>query len=144
MPSLSKTSELYQLAEQEGIPIIHLSVPLCGSVSLQQDNGRCYIGLDDMPITQERVHLAHELGHCLTGSFYNRYSPYDVRAKHEHRADKWAIHRLIPRESLEQAVAAGRCELWELAEYFEVTEEFINKAVNLYAPEVNCYAKETC
>ena len=132
MPSLSKTSELYQLAEQEGIPIIHLSFPLCGSVSLQQDNGRCYIGLDDMPITQERVHLAHELGHCETGSFYNRYAKLDLRQKHENRADKWAIRQLVPEDTLDQAVADGYTDLPSLAEHFGVTESFMRKAVCWY------------
>ena len=42
------------------------------------------------------VKAAHELGHCRTGSFYDIHSPYDVRAKHEYRADKWAVHELIP------------------------------------------------
>ena len=121
---------MYQLAEESGILVVHIPLPLCQSMSLQE-NGTCYIGLDNLPVEQERVHLAHELGHCLTGSFYNRYSTHDIRGRHEYRADKWAIHRLIPRSELEQAVTKGVCESWELAEHFSVTEDLIQKALTL-------------
>ena len=78
---------------------------------------------------RERVHLGHELGHCITGSFYNIHSPVDIRQRHENRADKWAILRMIPVDDLDDAVAAGCTELWELAERFGVTESFMRKAV---------------
>ena len=52
--------------------------------------------------------------------------------KHENRADKWAIQRLIPLPELDAARADGHTELWELAEYFGVTEDFMRKAVCWY------------
>ena len=76
--------------------------------------------------------MAHELGHCSTGSFYNRHTPFDVRQCHENRADKWAIKKLVPVAELDQAVAAGYTEFWQLAEYFGVTEDFMKKAVCYY------------
>lgn len=81
---------------------------------------------------QERVHLAHELGHCETGSFYNLYSPLDIREKQEKRADFWAVRRLVPAEEFRFALSRGVVEIWELAEYFDVTEDFIRKAVEIY------------
>ena len=104
-------------------------------MSLMLDDGRCFIGIDESIQdggTEERVHLGHELGHCLTGSFYNRYTRFDVRQRHENRADKWAIRQIIPVEDLDDAVAGGCCEIWELAERFGVTEAFMRKAVCLY------------
>ena len=82
--------------------------------------------------TQERVHLGHELGHCATGSFYSIHTAIDCRQRHENKADKWAIQTLVPVEELDAAVAEGCTELWELAERFGVTEEFIRKAVCWY------------
>lgn len=81
---------------------------------------------------QERVHLSHELGHCLTGSFYSVYTAVDCRQRHENRADKWAVRKLIPVEQLDDAVAEGCTELWELADRFGVTEDLMRKAVCLY------------
>ncbi len=51
---------------------------------------------------------------------------------HERRADKQAIKMLVPRDELEDAVQCGYTELWELAEYFDVTEELMHKAVCWY------------
>lgn len=81
---------------------------------------------------QERVHLAHELGHCETGSFYNVYSTLDIREKQEEKADRWAVSRLVPAEEFVKALNTGMVEVWELAEYFEVTEDFIRKAAEIY------------
>ena len=126
---------LYDLAKQQNIEVLSYPMPENASMSVMLDDGRCFVGMDDSVRDggiQERVHLSHELGHCMTGSFYNRYSPYDLRQRHENRADKWAIRRLIPVEDLDQAVADGCCELWNLAERFGVTEQFMKKAVCYY------------
>ena len=128
-------SQLYDYAAASGIAVFDFSLPENGSVSIIDDSGSCYIGIDASVIdgdVLERVHLGHELGHCATGSFYNRYSPYDLRQRHENRADKWAIRKLIPAAELDDAVAAGHTQLWDLAEYFGVTEAFMRKAVSLY------------
>lgn len=76
--------------------------------------------------------LAHECGHCVTGSFYNVYSPLDIRQKHENTADKWAIEHTITADELDDAIAEGCGEYWQLAERFGVTTEFVRKAVCWY------------
>lgn len=123
---------LYDLAKQQNIPVLDFSMPCSASMSVMDCDGHCYIGMDssvkDAGI-QERVHLAHEMGHCITGSFYNRNAAVDNRRKHENRADKWAVEALIPVEALDDAIAEGCCEVWELAERFGVTEDFIRKAI---------------
>ena len=127
--------QLYELAEQENIPVLTFPLPETGSMSVMDDTGRCYVGMDpslrDGDVA-ERVHLSHELGHCITGSFYNIYAAIDHRQRHENRADKWAVQAMIPVEALDDAVAQGCTELWELAERFDVTEDFIKKAVCWY------------
>ena len=62
----------------------------------------------------------------------NGVSPYDLISKHEYKADKWAIRRLIPKIDLEEAISAGHTQLWDLAEYFGVTEDFMRKVVCWY------------
>lgn len=127
--------KLYDIAESQEIDILPFSLPETGSLSVMSDSGKCYIGMDSSikdDDTQERVHLAHELGHCVTGSFYNIHAAVDYRQRHENRADKWAIAHLIPIDDLDGAIAEGYCEVWDLAEYFGVTEDFIRKAVCYY------------
>ena len=127
--------DLYTFAREQNIEVIETSLPENGSLSLMDERGNCYIGIDESVMdgdALERVHMGHELGHCMTGSFYNRYSPYDLRQRHENRADKWAIARLVTEDALDDAVADGCCEIWNLAERFGVTEQFMQKAVCYY------------
>lgn len=81
---------------------------------------------------EEKTILAHEGGHVMTGATHTVYSPLDIVEKHEVKADKWAIQRVIPESDLQHAIALGYTELPELAEYFDVTEEFMRKAVCWY------------
>ena len=126
---------LYDYARQQNIEVVQYPMKENGSMSIMLEDESCYIGIDASVQdggAQERVHMGHELGHCITGSFYNIYAAVDHRQRHENRADKWAIAHLIPVEDLDEAVAAGCTELWELAERFGVTEEFMKKAVCYY------------
>ena len=130
-----QTSNLYDLAKQQNIEVFSYSMPLNASMSVMMEDGTCVIGMDESVRdggVQERVHLSHELGHCVTGSFYNIHAAVDHRQRHENRANKWAIQALIPVEALDDAIAEGCTEVWELAERFQVTEDFIRKAVCLY------------
>ena len=126
---------LYDLAKQQNIEVLSFPLPGNESMSVMLEDGRCFVGMDESVRdggVQERVHLSHELGHCITGSFYNRYAAIDHRQRHENRANKWAIRALIPVEELDDAIAEGCTEIWELAERFQVTEAFVRKAVCLY------------
>ena len=127
--------QLYDLAQQQNIPVLTYPMARNGSMSVMLEGGRCFVGMDEALRdggVQERVHLSHELGHCVTGSFYNRYAAVDCRQRHENQANRWAIQTLIPVDALDEAVAQGCTEVWELAEWFGVTEDFMRKAVCLY------------
>ena len=124
--------DLYGIAERRGHVVVCESLTETPSFSLQT-NKRCYIAIDQrLNVQQEREALAHELGHCEYGGFYNRYSKYDIRAKAERRADKWAFARLVPYGRLMQAVRHGVTEVWDLAELFDVSCEFMHRAIAYY------------
>ena len=137
---MAKTlNELYQLAEQSDVDIYDFRLDYTKSISLMESCGDCRIAIDSTQIktsAEEKSILGHELGHCVTGSFYNRYSPLDVRQKHENRANKRAALTLIPIDELMDAMENPWCSLYYLAEHFEVTEEFLQKALELYRHEI--------
>lgn len=127
-------NKLFQIAQKAGFTVEYCHIPQNVSISVQDDAGD-FVLMDYSLIVsgaKERVHLAHELGHCETGSFYNCHSALDIRQKHENRADKWAIEQLVPKDMLDQAVAEGYINLWELADYFDVSEDFMKKAICWY------------
>ena len=132
---MNKSKELDRIADKENITIMDTECPECGSISHMTTNGNCYIGIDDSKkMTKEElnVHKAHEIGHCVEGAFYNKYAKYDIISKHEYRADRWAIKKLIPEDELLEAFENNILETWNLAEHFEVTEEFMIKALEFY------------
>lgn len=124
--------DLYSLAEHDGIDVYWFDLETAESLSVMAADGSCAIAMNPWRMStqaDEKVKLAHELGHCETGSFYSRFAALDVRKKHENRADKWAIEQLVPKEKLLEATLRGYKEVWELADYFGVTEEFIRKSI---------------
>lgn len=126
---------LYAYAEQRGIDVDWFALGRAASLSAPLPGDTYAIAINPWKmdsLARETVCLAHELGHCETGSFYNRYAKLDIRQKHENRADKWAVKHLVPVDELDEAVADGHTELWELAEHFGVTEDFMRKAVCRY------------
>ena len=129
---------LYVYAEAHDIEIDWWPMSIAETASVRFSCGTCAIAVnpDKFESTaNENVKLAHEIGHCETGSFYNRCTPLDVRQKHENRADKWAIKKLVPKDELYAAFQRGETELWELSETFDVTEDFMKKAADLYRQE---------
>ena len=124
---------LYEHANNSGVIIECYDFAYSPSVSIL-DKDVCYIGINPFMLqsdAEEKVKLAHELGHCEMGAFYNRYALCDIREKHEHRADKWAIKKLIPEDELKNACKFCN-NRFELAEYFGVTEDFMQKALDYY------------
>lgn len=130
----SNLLDLYAYAERRHIDVdwvpmrraMSLSVPLADGYAIALDPWK--LGT----LAQETVCLAHELGHCETGSFYNRYAARDIRQKYENRANKWAYKKLVPQDELAEACLQGYREPWELAEYFGVTEDFLRGALKYY------------
>ncbi len=133
-----ETNKLYEFAEREGIKVERFPLSQTGSVCLKLDSG-LFIALDEKTSTraEERVRLAHELGHCATLAFYNMYADADIRSKHETKAERWAIKALIPKEKYLAALEYGYTDIHSLAEYFDVTEEFMVKVAQYYCEKVN-------
>lgn len=133
-----KLIELYRELHDQGAFFFERSLPFadeeikCAVVESGNAFALCMDTSKVETIAEETELIAHECGHIATGAMHKVYSPYDVIGKHERRADKWAVRKLIPRETLEDAVAHGYTEPWEIAEYLGRTEEFVRKAFELY------------
>ncbi len=76
--------------------------------------------------------LAHEVSHCATGCTHRLSSPYDLIEKHEYKANRRQIETYLPLEKLRQAVALGYREPWQLAEYFGIPQEGVERALHYW------------
>ena len=131
---MDKILSLYNQLNAAGVRFYHWNME-DDAAAVVELNGQYGVFMDFTHIrtnAEELVAVAHEGGHISTGATHRLDSPYDLVEKHEHKADKWAIERLISAEELDDAVAAGNTELWQLADHFGVTEEFMKKAVCWY------------
>ena len=128
-------NDLFKIAEELDVNVDFFCFSKLEAMSFMDESGNCYIAIDPAKITSaadERTKLGHELGHCATGSFYRQSACFDVKGRFENRANKWAIRRLIPKDQLDAAVANGHTEIYDLAEYFGVTESFMRMATSWY------------
>lgn len=130
MPEHSLKGTLTEMT-REGITVAEC--PLKGSRCLALQTGRL-VGVNTARFentAELHTALIHEDGHFASGAFYLPYSPYQLKAQAEYRADKAAILKHIPYPELAARLRAGDSPA-EAAEYFCVTEEYLCKAYELY------------
>lgn len=131
---MSGIDRLYSFAEKENIFVYFgkigfssaLTVRDAGDYNIMMDPGRIHTS------GEEKLILMHELSHIATDSFYKNGHDIQYRRKMENRATNWLIKFLIPEDELIFAVQNGFTEVWDLADYFEVPEDFMLKAIAFY------------
>ena len=126
---------LYDLAEKENIKIydwyledidgMYLNYHNVNAIALNYDRLGTYI--------DEKCILAEELGHYYMDATYPASCTNTVLInKQEYRAKKWSYNTLVPFKSLRKAFSNGINTVYSLAEYFEVTEEYMRNCINFY------------
>ena len=82
---------------------------------------------------EKRCVLAHEIGHYESGTMHTSNIDDVELSRIEYRADKRAIHKLIPRDKLKAFIERCRPNyIYEIAEEFDITELYVQKALELY------------
>ena len=127
---MTRLTDLYRKAEELDIQVIQF--PMASLQAWSTPDNVIGIDPDQLEDREELVCLAHEMGHCATGSFYTSDTPLVSRTRLEQRADRWAIRQLVPLEELKALLRGGAYRWDEAAEHFQVTEEFLRKAVSFY------------
>lgn len=132
-------NKLYDIADRENISIINFEMQ---NKAIIGKNGKDYcIGLNYSKIDgsrEEKELLAEELGHYYYDSFYNKYADNATIQQKEYRANKWKCTVLITANELKRAIKEGLCtNIYEIAEYLNVSEETVEFAYNYY--KENCY-----
>lgn len=126
--------ELYNIASEQNVKVMDFALPENTAVTIELCDG-CFVGVNPDVFTSkraEKVVIAHELAHVVTGSLYSIDCNSIERIKKEAKAEKWTVEKLVPLEKLKTAVKNGHCDVYSLAEYFEVTEDFMFKALLYY------------
>lgn len=74
----------------------------------------------------------HELGHAATGALHKVNSPYELVERSEYRANRWSAQVFLTEAAFRDAFAAGYTELWQLAEYFDMPQPQVERALRYW------------
>jgi Zn-dependent peptidase ImmA (M78 family) len=124
--------DIISILEEEGINLEWLNLKNFSGLYVRIDNQDIIIINDKLKTFKEiKAALIHELGHYFTGTvyFYNMDKYYI--AKCEYKALKWESMFLMPKEEIKKAIKKGITEIWELSEYFDVSDDMVRFRLNL-------------
>ncbi len=130
-------TDVYNKISDEKIEVIYYDMRTYDAATVEI-NGNYGIFIDRNKIKNshdEFMALSHEYGHCKSGATHKLYSPYQLIEQHENRANRAAVREILPYEKLINAVNKGNTEVWQIAEYLDMPEEFIKMAIDLYELE---------
>lgn len=111
---------------------------------LKYNNGRIKgnkvaIRQDIETTVQKTCVLAEELGHHCTSVGDILDQTDEQNRKQEFRARMWAYNELVGLMGIVRAFHHGCHSTYEIAEYLEVTEEFLNDALDAYRDKYGVY-----
>lgn len=127
-------NDLLTIADKNDILICDIRLKGCEAASVD-DNGDRIIVVDSQQVKSDNDKLtktAHELGHCMMYAFYDEHCPVVPRGRCERRATKWAVQNVVTKKDLLTALHEGYTEVWELSDYFGVTDEFMIDILKYY------------
>lgn len=79
--------------------------------------------------------LAHEYGHCESETTHKLCSKFQLIGQHESRANRKAVHELLPVEKIIDAFERKYFDYWEIADYLDLPEAFVKMAIDVYRIE---------
>lgn len=83
--------------------------------------------------TAEKLSIvAEEIGHYKTSSGNILDQDSIANIKQELQARRWAYEKVLPLDLVMKAITSGLTEVYDLAEYFDVTEIFMRECLKHY------------
>ncbi len=123
--------DFYDFCRQNGVDVIPFAgCPQPGATI--RDRGKYAVFLDFTQIPSTRLLrgvCSHEMAHIATGALHKVASPYELVERSEYRANRYTAQKYLSVEAFREAFRAGCRELWQLAEYFDLPEQDVEKAL---------------
>ena len=122
--------DLKNYAEDQGLRVVEKDF------KSKRLNGLCkgkIIGIKrELPTVAKKCVLAEEMGHVYTtyGNILDQRNANNM--KQEYRAKVWAYEKLVPIENIRFALMDGYNQYYDMADYLDVSIEFLIEAVEYY------------
>lgn len=127
-------SDFYNYCIENDVDVIPFN-HLPASAATVRYRGDYSVGLNFEQIRtarQLRTVTMHEVGHLHTGALHKVDSPFQLVEQSEYRADADSFRRYLPVSEIADAMQKGYTEPWQLAEYFDLDEDYIKKALHYW------------
>lgn len=128
------TSDFYQYCNENDVDIVPFE-RLPADAATVRYNGHYSVGLNFQKVRtvrKMRTAMMHESGHLHTGALHKVYSPFQIVEQSEFRADADSFRRYLSAGEIKSAMQQGYTTPWQLADYFELDEAYIKKALHYW------------
>lgn len=126
-----KTEKIEQMIIQSGATINEFNFTEIKGVIIEQDG--LHVGIrKDLEARERKAILAHELGHIKKGGLYRIDTPPLLKQKAECLSDRYAAELLASPEDVRTALKHGIRSAWELADYFAIPYDVMNRIIDDY------------
>ncbi len=126
--------KFYDFCKENGVQVIPFAG--IGKPGATVRDGKQYaIFLDFSQIHSTRLLrgvCCHEMSHVATGALHRANSPFESVERSEYRANRYAAQNFLTERAFRQAFAAGYTEPWQLADYFDLPQEDVEKALRYW------------
>lgn len=132
-------SEFYGYCRENGVAVIpYNGIPQPGATIRDGDTYAVFLDFSQIKTTRLlRGVCAHELSHLQSGALHRPGSPYDLASRSEYRAGRYFAQHYLTEKALRTAFRAGYTELWQLAEFFDLPEQDVEKALTYWTTSRN-------
>jgi len=126
-----ETEKIEQMIIQSGATINEFNFTEIKGVIIEQDG--LHVGIrKDLEARERKAILAHELGHIKKGGLYRIDTPPLLKQKAECLSDRYAAELLASPEDVRTALKHGIRSAWELADYFAIPYDVMNRIIDDY------------
>ena len=129
--------DVYKKIDEKNIELFTRRMKYCDAATIEVNKAYGII-IDQTQLkdrNDEFMALAHEYGHCESGTTHKLDSEFQLIGQHENRANRAAVYEFLPVEKIKDAFKHKYFDYWEIADYLDMPEPFIIMAIEIYRVE---------
>ena len=126
--------QFYDYCKENKVRIIPFrGIPQPGATVRDGDRYAFFLDFDQIRSTRLlRGVCCHEMSHVATGALHRAAGPFESVERSEYRANRYLAQNFLTEWAFRQAFREGYTEPWQLAEYFDMPQEDVQRALRYW------------
>ena len=127
-------SDFYDYCRKNRVQVIPFQgVPSPGATIRDGTKYAVFLDFSQIPSTRLlRGVCCHEMSHVATGALHKVSSPFELVERSEYRANRYMAQTFLSEADFREAFQAGCREPWQLAEWFDLPQEDVERALRYW------------